>query len=132
MLAIERNQIQWLRRRCTDLTEKRRDLPAMIRAVIYDVLKHLVKQRIQPDRGGASWRRSITEGRSEILYKLDDSPSLRRYAEQNLQKIYRRAVKDALFETNLAGRAKALDIPSLCPYTLDDLLEADLNASDSR
>ncbi len=99
---------------------------------LHRMLKHLVKQRIQPERGGTSWRPSITEGRSETLYKLDDSPSLRRHAGQNLQKIYRRAVKDALFETNLAGRAQELDIPSRCPYTLDDLLEADLNASDSR
>ena len=46
------------------------------------MLMHLLKQRIQPERDGVSWRRSIVEGRSEIEFRFDDSPSLRRYAEE--------------------------------------------------
>jgi hypothetical protein len=89
------------------------------------MLAHLVKQQIQPERDGASWRRSITEGRAEIEFKLEDSPSLRRYARDNLQKIYERAVNDALFETGLAERRRELNLPAECPYTLKDLLESD-------
>ena len=36
------------------------------------MLMPLVKQRIQPERDGASWRRSIAEGRAEIAYRFDD------------------------------------------------------------
>jgi hypothetical protein len=86
---------------------------------------HLIKRRIQPERDGKSWRRSITEGRAEIAYRLDDSPSLRSYAQDNLQKIYERAVRDALFETGLAEKRGEMDLPDQCPYDLTDLLEAD-------
>jgi uncharacterized protein DUF29 len=96
-----------------------------VAAQLRRMLTHLVKQRIQPERDGSGWRRSIAEGRAEIEYKLEDSPSLRRYAHDNLQKIYARAVKDALFETGLAERRKELDLPAQCPYALNDLLEAD-------
>jgi hypothetical protein len=66
------------------------------------MLMHPIEQRTGPERDGTSWRRSITEGRAEISNRLDDSPSLRRYAQESLQKIYERAVRDALFETGLA------------------------------
>jgi hypothetical protein len=86
------------------------------------MLMHLVKQRIQPERDGISWRRSITEGRSEIEYRFDDSPSLRSFAQENLQQIYRRAVRDALLKTGLTAHRSALNLPEICPYSLIDLL----------
>ena len=89
------------------------------------MLMHLVKQRIQPERDGASWRRSIAEGRAEIAYRFDDSPSLRRFAEENLQQIYLRAVRDALFEAGLSAQRASLDLPAACPYTLRDLVEGE-------
>lgn len=89
------------------------------------MLTHLIEQRIQPERDGSSWRRSITEGRAEISYRLDDSPSLRRYAQDSLQKIYERAVKDALFETGLAEKRWEPNLPAQCPCALEDLLDAD-------
>jgi len=93
---------------------------------LHRMLMHLVKQRIQPEKSGSGWRRSIAEGRAEVEFKLEDSPSLRRYAEQNLERIWRKAVKNSLFETGQSARRKDLDIPAHCPYTLDDLLDGDL------
>jgi len=90
------------------------------------MLRELVKQRIQPERGGASWRVSIHDARAEIRSRFKHSPSLRRYAEENLQEIYASAVKDALFETGLTERAGEA-IPAECPYTLNDLLEGKLD-----
>jgi Domain of unknown function DUF29 len=92
---------------------------------LHRMLMHLVKQRVQPERDGTSWRRSITEGRAEITYRLDDSPSLRRYLHDNLQRIYDRALRDALFETGLTENRRELNLPAKCPYELKDLLEAD-------
>ena len=65
-------------------------------------------------------------GKSRI--RLESSPSLRRHLDENLQKIYRAAVRDALEETNLTAHARDFDIPKECPYTLDELLEGDVNA----
>jgi hypothetical protein len=89
------------------------------------MLMHLVKQRIQPERDGANYRRSIADGRGEIEFRFDDFPSLRRYAEEDLQKIYRRAVRDASIETGLEAPRTALDLPADCPHTLEDLIETD-------
>jgi hypothetical protein len=92
------------------------------------MLMHLVKEHIQPERAGVSWRSSVIDARREILYKVEDSPRLRRHLGENLQKIYGAAVRDALEETNLTGHARDFDIPKECPYTLDELLDGDVNA----
>jgi hypothetical protein len=83
------------------------------------LLQHQIKRKIQPEPDGSSWRHSITTSREKIEFRIADSPSLRRLLERNLQKSYRRAIKDALFETGV----KSADLPQQCPYTLDDLLE---------
>jgi hypothetical protein len=91
------------------------------------VLVHLLKARIQPERAGATWRSSVASARIEILDHSGDSPSLRKHAEDSLQRIYREAVELALAETNLAGSAANADIPKECPYALDALLEGDFD-----
>ena len=88
---------------------------------LHRMLKHLVKLRIQPERHSRRWIGSITEGRSEIEYKIDHSPSLRRHAD--LQKICRRAVRDALAEAGLEERVEELRIPLECPRKFSELLE---------
>jgi Domain of unknown function DUF29 len=93
---------------------------------LYRMLVHLIKRRIQPERAGSSWRRSIAGGQASIALKLDDSPSLRRHAQDRLQKIYERAVKGSLFETGLTEKRRELNLPEQCPYSLDDLLEGSL------
>jgi len=92
-----------------------------VRSHLSRLLKHQIKRQIQPERDGPSWRESITTSREELGYLLADSPSLRRFLEKNLQGIYRRALKDALFETGL----KSAGLPRDCPYALDELLERD-------
>jgi len=85
------------------------------------LLQHQIKRRIQPERDGSSWRSSVTTSRQKIELKIADSPSLRLLLEKNLQKTYRQAIKDALFETGL----KSADLPRQYPYTLNELLERD-------
>jgi hypothetical protein len=126
-----------LRRGCTagldleNIAEEIEDLGkserSAVRSQLRRMLLHLVKARIQPERVGASWRGSVAGARTEILDRFGDSPSLRKHAEINLQRIYREAVELALVETNLAERAANPDIPEECPYTLQSLLEGDFN-----
>jgi Domain of unknown function DUF29 len=98
---------------------------AAVEAYLQLMLMHLVKRRIQPERAGSNWQRSITTGRIQIDVRIQHSPSLLGHLERNLQKIYRRAVRDALRETGLLQKAHELDIPQECPYTVHDLLERD-------
>ena len=98
-----------------------------VRSQMQRMLMHLVKQAIQPEREGTSWRLSIVDARREIRGHLEISPSLRRRLEAALQKSYRNAIKDAIDETGLAADPRTLPIPAACPYSLHDLLESELN-----
>lgn len=83
------------------------------------MLMHLMKQKIQPERDGASWRASIVNAQRDILDAIDSSPSLRRKLGGRLDQLYDQAIRDARYETGL----EAADIPAQCPFTLDQLLE---------
>jgi len=82
------------------------------------LLMHKIKQIIQPERDGASWRVSIEKARLALEHRIADSPSLRPYLQANLQKIYQQAVTLALLETDLEHAA----IDKQCPWDLDTLL----------
>ena len=99
-----------------------------VRSQLTRLLMHLIKERIQPERAGSSWRTSIVDARREIRLKLEASPSLRPYLNTIVAEDYHEAVKDALDETGLAGKALAFPLPANCPYTLSQLLEDDLDA----
>jgi len=96
-----------------------------VRSQLSRMMMHLIKMRIQPERAGASWRNSIVNGRRKSRSKIEDSPSLWRHLEENLQKIYQQAVNDALFETGQEKRGKELGIPEQCPWSLHQLLKGD-------
>jgi hypothetical protein len=82
------------------------------------LMLHKIKQIIQPERDGASWRVSIESSRQALRDKIEDSPSLRPYLEKRLQKTYRDAIALALIETELEHAA----VPDECPWDLDTLL----------
>jgi hypothetical protein len=96
-----------------------------VKAQLLRMMKHLVKQQIQPERRGSSWIVSIDNAQHTIEFQVEDSPSLRRYAGENLEKVYRLAVREALRETGVKSQEKALGIPEKCRWTIDQLLEAD-------
>ncbi|MBV8729646.1 MAG: DUF29 domain-containing protein [Acidobacteriia bacterium] len=96
-----------------------------VSAQLLRLMKHLVKQQIQPQRKGRSWIASINNARGEIQLRIDASPSLRVHARGALAKLYPRAVRDALEETGLAPQKDTLRIPERCPWSLEQLLEGD-------
>ncbi len=89
------------------------------------MIKHLVKQQIQPERRGRSWVASIINARNRIRYTIRQSPNLRRFAKNELEEIYPEAIRDALSETGLTAQKNTLGIPGKCPWSIDQLLEAD-------
>jgi hypothetical protein len=98
------------------------------RSQLRRMLMHLIKQQIQPERDGTSWRGSIVNARQEIRDELRFSPSLRRRISDEMEEVYREAVEDALEETNLTGRRADLVIPDRCPFTLSQLLDSPLDS----
>jgi hypothetical protein len=96
---------------------------AAVRSQIKRLLMHKVKQMIQPERDGTSWRLSIADARQVILDHIKDSPSLRKYLRDNLQRFYRDGVELALIETELTAAADS--VPKECPWSLDALLDGE-------
>jgi hypothetical protein len=89
---------------------------------------HVIKQKIQPERDGASWRGSIANARVEIIFYMKRAPSLRRYLEEALPAAYRVAIRQALDETGLKPRSRKFRLPKECPYTPKDILEGDIDS----
>ena len=86
------------------------------------LIAHLLKWATQPDRrDGSTWSATIGEQRSELDEIFEQSPSLRGYADQDMARIYGRAVKLAARETGLEPSV----FPQEFPYTLDRLLDLD-------
>jgi hypothetical protein len=99
-----------------------------IQSQLRRMLIHLIKQRIQPERDGPSWHASILNAQAEILDDIASSPSLRGFADQVLDKTYGSALRIALIETGMEDRAGEANLPTRCPYTLDQLLAEDIAA----
>jgi hypothetical protein len=120
---------QLLRERCWDaiewehLIEEIEDLGKSERSAIASqmerIMVHLLKWQYQPQRRSDSWLDSINDGRSQIRRKLEDSPSLRSYPPQILEKEYTRARREAARQTHLEISL----FPELCPYVIDQVME---------
>ncbi|NES18094.1 MAG: DUF29 domain-containing protein [Symploca sp. SIO3E6] len=82
------------------------------------VMLHLLKWEYQPQRRSDSWLDSINDGRSQIRRKIEDSPSLKHYPEEIIDKEYRRACREAARQTGL----DTTTFPPTCPYSTEQIL----------
>jgi hypothetical protein len=87
------------------------------------LIAHALKWTHQPEHRSGSWRVTIVEQRQE-LDGLVSRGVLRNHAEAKLEDVYHKAVERAAAETGLPIET----FPTACPYTLDQLLSADLIA----
>jgi hypothetical protein len=116
-----------LRRRCIteldwkNVAEEIEDVARSDRREIHNwlavICTHLLKWAYQPRRRSPSWRRSIVEGRSQIVNLVEESPSLEPYPASRLVKAYADGHRIAVAETSLA------DLPETCPWTIDQVLD---------
>ncbi len=83
------------------------------------LLGHLLKWEFQPDKRSKSWLITIREQRREILELLQDSPSLKPYLTEAMQKAYPAGIDLVLRETGLEEK----DLPIECPYSLEQALD---------
>ncbi len=82
------------------------------------IMIHLLKWEYQPKRQSDSWLDSINDGRSQIRRKIEDSPSLKNYPEQILDKEYTRARREAARQTGI----DITTFPVICPYSITQIL----------
>jgi hypothetical protein len=114
------------------LTDELKDLGSMTRREISSrltvLLQHLLKWQFQPDKRTNSWRATILEQRSRINDDISESPSLRRYPSEILDKEYEYARLRAADETGLA-----LDrFPDHCPYSAAQVLDDEFWPDEAR
>lgn len=81
------------------------------------LLAHLLKWDHQADKRSNSWRATIATQRDE-LKDLLESGTLRKYADEVLEKAYGRAIKQASLETDMPEES----FPSACPFSLESAL----------
>ena len=92
-----------------------------IRSRLTVLVMHLLKWQVQPElRQGPSWRLTIIEQRIQLALVLDDSPSLRSVARNELARIYAAAVRAGMDETGL----EASSFPRSCPWTAEEILDS--------
>jgi hypothetical protein len=84
------------------------------------LLGHLLKWEFQSSKRSKKWFITLREQRRRIRDLLQESPSLKPYLPEALQKAYEDGVDLAVRETPLSDR----DLPSACPYTLEQVLDA--------
>ena len=85
------------------------------------LLLHLIKWQYQPQRRSDSWLDSIADARLQIELTLIDSPSLKVYPAEQLNKSYQRACRSAAKQTGLP----LATFPEKCPYLLEQILNED-------
>jgi hypothetical protein len=100
-----------------DLSKRERDsLLSSLRLIIH----HLLKWDYQPQLRSRSWLVTVQRERSNVADYLADSPSLKKYmTDEHLDKIYKKARLYAIAETGL-------DMPDVCPYTVGDVVNRNL------
>ncbi|WP_055073742.1 DUF29 domain-containing protein [Pseudanabaena sp. 'Roaring Creek'] len=101
-----------------DLSKRERDrLLSSMRLIVH----HFLKWDNQPQRRSRSWQTTIQRERLNIQKYLLDSPSLKRYlTDEYLNQVYETGRLDAIGETGL-------DMPIDCTYTIEDILERNVN-----
>jgi hypothetical protein len=97
---------------------ERRELLSRLQVLIL----HLLKYQYQPERRGKSWLLTINHQRTAIERLLEQSPSLRGMLSRgSLTRVYDKAVRDALIETDLERHL----FPASLPYSEAEILDDD-------
>jgi hypothetical protein len=100
-----------------EMGNEKRELYRRLRVL----LTHLLKWQFQPSNRSGSWKGTIRTQRSDILKLFKNSPSLRRYFNDECQDAYPQARELAADETGISEDA----FPSECPYALEEILDKD-------
>ncbi|WEK52258.1 MAG: DUF29 domain-containing protein [Candidatus Kaistia colombiensis] len=85
------------------------------------LLAHLLKWKYQPQKRSSSWEITIGRERDNIEGRERESRTLTTQAKSIVDRMYRRAVREAAIETGLPRET----FPAECPWTLEQLRNED-------
>ena len=102
------------------------------------LLAHLLKLKIQhnvPEMMKGSWYDSVVEYRQRILNNLVDTPSLKSFLMEAVEKAYPDARKVAIKEGKLAKLGVRIpeesEYPTTCPFLIEQILDEDFYGLES-
>lgn len=94
------------------------------------LLAHLLKLQVQsdaPDSMKISWYNSVIEHRQRVLSNLEDTPSLKNFLPEAIDKAYPQARKLAIKESKFAAFGVQIpdedEYPNTCPFSLEQILD---------
>ena len=103
-----------------------------LRSNLKILLAHLLKLKIQddaPDSMKGSWYSSVVEHRQRVLDNLADTPSLKSFLVEAVEKAYPDARKVAIKEGKLAKFGVRIpeesDYPITFPFSIEQILDED-------
>ena len=85
------------------------------------LLMHLLKWKYQSENRCRSWSSTINVQRRDFLQVLADSPSLKRFVPEFIDRSYPYAVDEAVEETTILKK----NFPIECPWTQKQILDKD-------
>jgi len=96
------------------------------------LLAHLLKLKVQhdvPDSMKGSWFSSVLEHRQRVLNNLADTPSLKSFLVEAVEKAYPEGRKLAIKEGQLASFGVRVpeesEYPTDCPFSIEQILDED-------
>lgn len=96
------------------------------------LLAHLLKLQVQsdvPESMKGSWYSSVLEHRQRVLNNLNDTPSLKNFFPEAMEKAYKDARKLAIKESKLAKLGVRIpneeEYPLICPFSVEQILDED-------
>ena len=98
----------------SEMGNERRELYRRLRVLV----AHLLKWQFQPAGRSNSWKGTIRTQRSDIARLFKQTPSLRRFLDDELTEAYPEAVEWAADETGLLDET----FPTACPYAADEIV----------
>ena len=101
----------------TIMGNERRELYRRLRVLI----GHLLKWKFQPEARSASWEGTMRVQRKDIARLFKQSPSLRRFLQEEAEDAYRDALELASIETGFPETA----FPMVSPFTTQEILDKD-------
>jgi Domain of unknown function DUF29 len=103
-----------------------------LRSNLKILLAHLLKLKIQQDVPNSmknSWYSSIVEHRQRVLDNLTDTPSLKSFLLEAVEKAYPDARKLAIKESKFAQSGVQIpeesEYPATCPFSIEQILDED-------
>jgi hypothetical protein len=96
------------------------------------LLAHLLKLKVQygvPDMMKGSWYSSVLEHRQRVLNNLADTPSLKSFLIEAVEKAYpdgrKLAIKEGKFAKRGVREPEESEYPIICPFSAEQILDED-------